>query len=74
MLHISWLQLIDHSSQFEFLRQLSADPKSTVIGLVRNKEQTVKKVAAEINRPNIHILQADLADYESLEVRSHSYR
>ncbi len=54
------------------MRQLSADPASTVIGLVRNKEQTVKKVAAEINRPNIHIIQADLADYESLEVRSRS--
>ena len=56
------------------MRQLSADPNSTVIGLVRNKEQTVKKAAAEISRSNIHIIQADLADYESLEVRGRCYR
>ncbi|KAI8960365.1 NAD(P)-binding protein [Daldinia sp. FL1419] len=52
---------------FEFLRQLSADPSAVVIGLVRNKEATEKKVASEIGRSNIHILHGDLDDYESLK-------
>ncbi|KAI0114578.1 NAD(P)-binding protein [Hypoxylon sp. NC0597] len=52
---------------FEFLRQLSADPSAVVIGLARDKAATEKKVAAEIGRPNIHILHGDLIDYESLK-------
>ncbi|XXH01302.1 hypothetical protein Hte_007658 [Hypoxylon texense] len=52
---------------FEFLRQLSADPAAIVIGLVRDKASTEKKVAAEIGRSNIHILHGDLVDYESLK-------
>lgn len=55
-------------NQFEFLRQISKDPNSVVIGIVRNKEETEKRVAAEIKRSNIHILQGDLDDYESLKV------
>ncbi|EXJ90068.1 hypothetical protein A1O3_03136 [Capronia epimyces CBS 606.96] len=51
---------------FEFLRQLSSDPAKTVIGLVRNKPATDAKVAA-LNRTNIHILEGDLTDYESLK-------
>ncbi|KAI8634244.1 NAD(P)-binding protein [Xylariaceae sp. FL1651] len=52
---------------FEFLRQLSANPDNTVVGLVRDKATTDKKVAEELNRPNIHIVQADVADYDSLK-------
>ncbi|KAI1771482.1 NAD(P)-binding protein [Hypoxylon cercidicola] len=52
---------------YEFLRQFSADPSAVVIGLVRNTAATEKKVAAEIGRSNIHILQGDLTDYESLK-------
>ncbi|KAI1371318.1 NAD(P)-binding protein [Hypoxylon crocopeplum] len=52
---------------FEFLRQLSADPASVVVGLVRDKAGTEKKVAAEIGRSNIHILKGDLTNYESLK-------
>ncbi|KAI3327808.1 NAD(P)-binding protein [Xylariaceae sp. AK1471] len=52
---------------FEFLRQLSADPSNLVVGLVRDKAATDKKVLAELNRPNIHIVQADLTDYDSLQ-------
>ncbi|KFY12545.1 hypothetical protein V492_03818 [Pseudogymnoascus sp. VKM F-4246] len=52
---------------FEFLRQLSENPANTVIGLVRNKEETEAKVAAELHRSNIHIIHGDLTDYESLK-------
>ncbi|KAI1747825.1 NAD(P)-binding protein [Xylaria castorea] len=52
---------------FEFLRQLSGNPNNVVVGLVRDKATTDKKVAAEINRPNIHIVQADMTDYDSLK-------
>ncbi|KAI0875483.1 hypothetical protein GGS24DRAFT_455417 [Hypoxylon argillaceum] len=41
---------------FEILRQVSADP-STVVGIVRNKPSTAKKVAEElVGCSNIHIL------------------
>ncbi|KAI0466380.1 NAD(P)-binding protein [Xylaria cf. heliscus] len=52
---------------FEFLRQLSENPENVVVGLVRDKATTDKKVLAELNRPNIHIVQADLTDYDSLK-------
>ncbi|KAI1128462.1 NAD(P)-binding protein [Nemania abortiva] len=52
---------------FEFLRQLSENPNNVVVGLVRDKAGTDKKVLAELNRPNIHIVQADLVDYDSLK-------
>ncbi|KAF3060056.1 hypothetical protein GL218_04821 [Daldinia childiae] len=52
---------------FEFLRQLSEDPAAIVIGLVRDKEGTEKKVSSQIGRPNVHILHGDLDDYKSLK-------
>ncbi|RDW83480.1 hypothetical protein BP5796_04971 [Coleophoma crateriformis] len=53
---------------FEFLRQLSSDSANKVIGLVRNKESTDKKIAAELGqRDNVYILQADMTDYNSLK-------
>lgn len=57
--------------QFEFMRQLSSDSNNIVIGLVRDKAATVKAVAEELDgRPNIHIIQADITDYEALKVRN----
>jgi NAD(P)-dependent dehydrogenase (short-subunit alcohol dehydrogenase family) len=39
-----------------------------VVGLVRDKAATEKKVAAELgNRSNVHILHADLTSYPSLK-------
>lgn len=51
---------------FEFLRQLSANPANTIFGLVRDKASTETKVAAEIGRSNIHIIQADTTDHAAL--------
>lgn len=52
------------------MRQLSANPDNTFFGLVRDKASTEKKVAAELpGRSNIHILQADITDYDALKVR-----
>lgn len=49
------------------LKQISAED-SIVIGLVRDKTTTETKIQAELGeRPNVHILQADLAKYESLK-------
>ncbi|RDA83519.1 hypothetical protein CP532_4156 [Ophiocordyceps camponoti-leonardi (nom. inval.)] len=54
--------------QFEFLRQLSSDPSNTVIGIVRDKATTDKKISEELDRrSNIHVLQADLLDYAAIE-------
>ncbi|KAH8679221.1 hypothetical protein BGZ61DRAFT_551684 [Ilyonectria robusta] len=53
---------------FEFISQLSSDPNNTVIGLVRNKPATLEKVDRELKqRANLHILQADITDYEALK-------
>ncbi|KAF7562911.1 hypothetical protein G7046_g1235 [Stylonectria norvegica] len=51
---------------FEFIRQLSADSKNTVIGLVRNKAEAEEKASKEIGRSNLHFVQASLTDYDSL--------
>ncbi|TVY73125.1 putative oxidoreductase [Lachnellula suecica] len=52
---------------FEFLRQLSVDPTNTVFGLVRSKAAVEAKVAAEIGRSNIHIIEADTTDPAALK-------
>ncbi|KAI5854503.1 hypothetical protein GGS23DRAFT_474836 [Durotheca rogersii] len=53
---------------FAFLSEISNDPNNTVIGLVRDKPTTDKRVAAELaGRTNIHILQADITDYNALK-------
>ncbi|EHK47829.1 hypothetical protein TRIATDRAFT_90307 [Trichoderma atroviride IMI 206040] len=46
----------------EFLRQLSENPGNTVFGLVRDKAAVEARVADEIGRKNIHIIQADTTD------------
>ncbi|KAF5000077.1 hypothetical protein FDECE_11297 [Fusarium decemcellulare] len=51
---------------WEFLRELSSDPNNTVVGLVRNKAATEKRVAKELDRSNIHIVQADITNYDAL--------
>jgi NAD(P)-dependent dehydrogenase (short-subunit alcohol dehydrogenase family) len=55
-------------SQFEFVKQISEDSKNLVVGLVRDKAATEKKVAAELGeRPNVHILHGDLTSHASLK-------
>ncbi|KAI1825869.1 NAD(P)-binding protein [Xylaria intraflava] len=50
-----------------FLTQLSSNPNNTVIGIVRNKTATEKKVAEELSgRSNITILEADVCKYADL--------
>ncbi|KAI1360744.1 putative short chain dehydrogenase [Xylaria arbuscula] len=52
---------------FEFLKQLSEDPANQVIGLVRNKAATEKKIAEELgDRSNIQIVYADLTKHSAL--------
>ncbi|KAI0439837.1 hypothetical protein F4803DRAFT_529737 [Xylaria telfairii] len=53
---------------FEFLRQISSEPSNTVIGLVRDKYATEKRVKEELGgRTNVYILHGDLNSYESLQ-------
>ncbi|KAI0413438.1 NAD(P)-binding protein [Xylaria grammica] len=59
---------VSKSWGFEFLRQLSQDPTNLVIGIVRDKASTDNRVAVELSgRPNIHILQADITDFNALQ-------
>ncbi|KAF2828601.1 NAD(P)-binding protein [Ophiobolus disseminans] len=55
-----------HCKQFAFLEHISSDASNTVIGLVRNIADTNAKVAP-LNRNNIHIIEGDMKDYESLK-------
>jgi NAD(P)-dependent dehydrogenase (short-subunit alcohol dehydrogenase family) len=60
--------LLLNLAQFEFVKQISEDPKNLVVGLVRDKAATEKKVAAELgDHSNVHILHADLTSYASLK-------
>ncbi|KAI0189038.1 NAD(P)-binding protein [Astrocystis sublimbata] len=53
---------------WEFLKQISCDPADTVIGIVRNKPATEKRVAEELSdRHNITILEADITNYDHLK-------
>ncbi|KAI0879967.1 putative short chain dehydrogenase [Annulohypoxylon maeteangense] len=55
---------------YEFLRQISGEPGNTVVGIVRDKATTVKKISedAELKaRTNIHILKADVTSYDDLK-------
>jgi hypothetical protein len=53
--------------QAAFLKNLASNPSNTVIGLVRNAADTEDKIA-EWRTPNVHILQADVTNYDSLKV------
>ncbi|RYO83504.1 hypothetical protein DL766_004970 [Monosporascus sp. MC13-8B] len=53
---------------WELMKQLSSDPSNTVIGIVRNKPPTDKRVAEELSgRSNITILNADLSKRDTLK-------
>ncbi|KAJ4329301.1 hypothetical protein N0V84_000196 [Fusarium piperis] len=53
---------------FAFLKELSADRENLVVGLVRNKSSTERKIAEEIGSPdNVHIVEADMTDYDALK-------
>ncbi|KAL9087240.1 MAG: hypothetical protein Q9165_006734 [Trypethelium subeluteriae] len=53
---------------FEFVKQLSEDPENLVVGIVRDKATTERKVAAELGgRSNVHILHGDLTSHTSLK-------
>ncbi|KAK8039619.1 short chain dehydrogenase [Apiospora rasikravindrae] len=56
---------------FEFLRQISSDPNNTVVGIVRDKPRTEKRVAEELSgRSNITILEADITVYDQIKKAS----
>ncbi|KAF5970000.1 protoporphyrinogen oxidase, partial [Fusarium bulbicola] len=56
------------SSQFGFIQVLSSDPNNTVIGLVRNKVASDKKLAEELGSPNnVYTLEADITNYHALK-------
>jgi NAD(P)-dependent dehydrogenase (short-subunit alcohol dehydrogenase family) len=49
-----------------FLDNISSNPDNIVIGLVRNVKDTEAKIASW-SRSNIHLVQGDLTNYESLK-------
>lgn len=67
--HLAHLRSLTMHFQLEFIRQLSNDPSNTVVGLVRNKTSTLESLDPELKqRTNLHILQADITDYDALKV------
>lgn len=68
------LHQLRYLKQFEFVRQLSKDPTNTVIGLVRDKDSTEKKITSELNQPkNVYILEADMTNYAALKASALHY-
>jgi NAD(P)-dependent dehydrogenase (short-subunit alcohol dehydrogenase family) len=60
--------LLLNPAQFELVKQISEDQENLVVGLVRDKAATEKKVTAELgDLSNVHILHADLTNYASLK-------
>jgi len=53
-------------TQYAFIKKLASKPSNTVIGLVRNKEATLARLAKD-NLSNIHIFEADIVDYLALQ-------
>lgn len=54
--------------QFEFLRQLSANSANTIIGTVRDRTATEKRISEELQgRKNIHLVEADMTNYAALK-------
>ena len=51
----------------EFIRQLSDQQDSVVIGLVRNKRDTEKRLGEDAWRKNLHVIEADLQKISSLQ-------
>jgi hypothetical protein len=57
------------------MNQISNDASNTVIGIVRNKSETEKKVAEELSgRSNITILEADLSNRDAILARAYPCR
>ncbi|KAF4953192.1 hypothetical protein FGADI_6167 [Fusarium gaditjirri] len=55
---------------YELTRQLSNDHRNTIVGIVRDKPATITKISqdAELSRrSNIHVIQADLTNYNALK-------
>nr|BDX35616.1 short-chain dehydrogenase/reductase StrP [Stachybotrys sp.] len=53
---------------WELLNQISSDPNNTVVGIVRNKPPTDKRVAEELaGRSNITILEAELTKSDDIK-------
>ncbi|KAI4867612.1 NAD(P)-binding protein [Hypoxylon rubiginosum] len=53
---------------WEFLRLISSDSNNLVVGIVRDKPTTDKRVSEELKgRTNVHILQADVTNYDILK-------
>jgi NAD(P)-dependent dehydrogenase (short-subunit alcohol dehydrogenase family) len=50
----------------EYVRQLTSDPSNIVFALVRTPEKATKLQELATERPNIHILKADVTDFKSL--------
>ncbi|OBZ72809.1 putative oxidoreductase C24B10.20 [Grifola frondosa] len=51
----------------EFVRQLSADQNNIVFGLVRNKSTATTLADLQRERPNVHVVQADIVDSKALK-------
>jgi len=49
----------------EFVKQLSDDSSNIVLAIVRNKATATR--VTELGRSNVHLLQADITDYEALK-------
>jgi hypothetical protein len=65
--YLHWAKFTNLRLQAAFVKNLASNPENTVIGLVRNVADTEARIA-EWKTSNIHIIQADMTKWESLQV------
>jgi hypothetical protein len=52
--------------QYAFIQKLASNPSNVVIGLVRNKEATLTRLAKD-KLQNVHVFEADIVGYPALQ-------
>ncbi|KAK4060850.1 transcriptional regulator family: Fungal Specific TF [Trichoderma aggressivum f. europaeum] len=64
-------ELYTLATLYEFLKQLSDNPANIIIGLVRDTSVANDKIQKQLpGRQNIHVLQGDITDYNSLKIKN----
>ncbi len=58
---------VSNFQQYAFVKQFAADPTNTVIGIVRNKVATEKKLRDD-NITGVMLFEADIVDLVTLKV------
>lgn len=65
---LSWNNPRSLAFKYAYIKHLAQDPSNTVVGLVRNKSDTEKRIAKDGFKENLHIFEADIVDMKALHM------